>query len=559
MKIPKFRRLKIVEQIAIVTFLSVLIPMVISGIIINNISQHSLRAQLKESVVLIANMVSDEANYFIKQNKLNLEQIGYSINFIPTQNEKQKFLEMSCKKIPGCENLSIIKYQADLDKLIQKNHQKQILTLHEKMDNGDYIIITYNITELQDKLFHALNESNRQIYVLERNDQLVTAHNYTEEIFKQTMEMLPKYRKYDEPVIFGDIKNQPIVYIMKQDPKITVIVNTTEGVTKNAIVDSRVKIITAVFSAMIAIILFTALYLYYLYLNMRQLFKGIMAVSKGNYNRPIRLLKSAFTPYEIVFLSTEFNKMANAIHKSYILLKKNNKELKELNEFRSNLIDTVSHELRTPLTSIQGYTSRLMRKDIEIDEETKQKSLRIIKEQSEKLQRLIEDLLTIPDIERMRLKTVTEKVDLAEILERSEMLLRKKDNHEIIVEIEENFPRIIADKGRLEQVFVNLLENAVKYAYPDTIIKVETKIKNAKAVIYIKNECDIIPKDKLQKLFEKFVRLEDNTTRTTRGTGLGLFIVKGLVEAMNGKIELSSTEKCGFCAKVTLDLAEGKQ
>ena len=138
----------------------------------------------------------------------------------------------------------------------------------------------------------------------------------------------------------------------------------------------------------------------------------------------------------------------------------------------------------------------------------------------------------------MRLKTVTEKVDLAEILERSEMLLRKKDNHEIIVEIEENFPKIIADKGRLEQVFVNLLENAVKYAYPDTIIKVETKIKNEKAVIYIKNECDIIPKDKLQKLFEKFVRLEDNTTRTTRGTGLGLFIVKGLVEAMNGKIEL---------------------
>ncbi len=557
MKIPKFRRLKIVEQIAIVTFLSVLIPMVISGIIINNISQHSLRAQLKESVVLMANMVSDEANYFITQNKLYLEQIGYSLKFIPTQSERQKFLEMSCRKINGCENISTIKYQADLDKLIQKNNQEQKISIHNKIDSGDYIVITYKIDKLQDKLFHALNDSDRQIYVLAYDDQLVTSHNYSEKIFKQTMKMLPKYRTYDEPVIFGDVKNQPIVYIMKQDPKITVIVNTTESVTKNAIIDSRIKIITAVFSAMVAIILFTALYLYYLYLNMRQLFKGIMAVSKGNYNRPIRLLKSAFTPYEIVFLAGEFNKMANAIHKSYILLKKNNKELKELNEFRSNLIDTVSHELRTPLTSIQGYTSRLMRKDIEIDEETKQKSLRIIKDQSEKLQRLIEDLLTIPDIERMRLKTATEKVDLSEILERSEMLLRKKENHEIIVEIDEKFPKIIADKGRLEQVFVNLLENAVKYAYPDTIIKVETKIKNEKAVIYVKNECDVIPKDKLQKLFEKFVRLEDNTTRTTRGTGLGLFIVKGLVEAMNGKIELSSTDKCGFCAKVTLDLAEG--
>ena len=84
--------------------------------------------------------------------------------------------------------------------------------------------------------------------------------------------------------------------------------------------------------------------------------------------------------------------------------------MKKLNEFRTNLIDTVSHELRTPLTSIQGYTSRLLRQDIKIDEETRHKSLRIIKEQSERLKRLIEDLLTIPDIEGMRLRTNEESV-----------------------------------------------------------------------------------------------------------------------------------------------------
>ena len=111
--------------------------------------------------------------------------------------------------------------------------------------------------------------------------------------------------------------------------------------------------------------------------------------------------------------------MATEIHKSYIQLKKNNIELKQLNEFRSNLIDTVSHELRTPLTSIQGYTSRLMRQDIKIDEETRQKSLRIIKEQSERLKRLIEDLLTIPDIEGMRLRTKVEQVYIPELLEES--------------------------------------------------------------------------------------------------------------------------------------------
>ena len=106
--------------------------------------------------------------------------------------------------------------------------------------------------------------------------------------------------------------------------------------------------------AIFVIIFVTALYIYYLYINIRQLFKGIIAISKGNYERQIRLLTTAFTPHEIVFLAFEFNRMAGEIHKSYLQLKKNNIELKKLNEFRTNLIDTVSHELRTPLTSIQG-------------------------------------------------------------------------------------------------------------------------------------------------------------------------------------------------------------
>ncbi|MBQ8168804.1 GHKL domain-containing protein [bacterium] len=555
MKLFRSKRLKIVEQIAIVVFFAVLIPMIISGFIINNINQQSVRSQLRETAVLIANMVSDEIDFFVQQNNMTLNQMAYTLEFFPSVAQKENFMKNMEEKFSGCEDIAIVKYQADLEKLLQKSREEKKATIYTRMANGDYITVTYNIDDIESGLFRSLDKDNRQIYVLAEEGKLIAAHNYTEEVFIHTMELLPKYRRFDEPVIFGDVKNQPIVYVTKQNPKITIIVNTTEGITKRAINDNRVKIILAFMAATATIILVVALYTYYLYINIRQLFKGVIALSKGNYSRQIRLLTTAFTPYEIVFLACEFNKMANAIHKSYLQLKRNNVELKELNEFRSNLIDTVSHELRTPLTSIQGYTSRLMRQDIHIDEETKQKSLRIIKEQSEKLQRLIEDLLTIPDIERMRLKTVNEPIDLFEVLERSEMLLRKKDGHEIVMKIQEDFPLVLADKGRLEQIFVNLLENAVKYAYPDSIIKVETGIVDNKAKIYVKNDCDVIPKDKLQRLFGKFIRLDDNTTRTTRGTGLGLFIVKGLVEAMNGKIELSSTDGCGFCAEITMELA----
>lgn len=555
MKFFKFKRLKIVEQIAIVFFFSVLIPMTISGFIINNINQQSVRHQLRESAVLIANMVSDEIDFFIDQNQMTLTQIAYTLDYLPTSALKKDFLNTMKDKFPGCQNIQIIKYQADLDKLIQQNREEKRATLFTKLKNGDYLAVIYEVDDIQSQLFRSLTEDGRQIYVLAEDGKLIAAHNYTEKVFKETLHLLPKYRQFDTPIIFGDVKNQPLVYVTKQDPKITIIVNTTENITKQAIDDNRLKIILSVLAATATIILITALYTYYLYINIRQLFKGIIAISKGNYNRQIRLLTTAFTPYEIVFLAFEFNKMANAIHKSYLQLQKNNIELKELNEFRSNLIDTVSHELRTPLTSIQGYTSRLLRQDIQIDEETKQKSLRIIKEQSEKLHRLIEDLLTIPDIERMRLQTTNEPVNLFEILERSEMLLRKKDGHEILIKISDDFPLVYADKGRLEQVFVNLLENAVKYSYPDSIIRVEANSVDNKAIITVKNDCDVIPKDKLPKLFEKFIRLDDNTTRTTRGTGLGLFIVKGLVEAMNGKIEISSSIDCGFCAEVTIELA----
>lgn len=120
----------------------------------------------------------------------------------------------------------------------------------------------------------------------------------------------------------------------------------------------------------------------------------------------------------------------------------------------------------------------------------------------------------------------------------------------------DDFSPVIADKGRLEQVFVNLYENAIKYSYPDSPIIVTVEQHDNKAVIEVKNNCDIIPEKKLKTLFDKFVRLDDEMTRTTRGTGLGLFIVKGLVEAMDGTIELSSDEDFGFCATITLNIAD---
>jgi signal transduction histidine kinase len=492
----------------------------------------------------------------LKTNETTLVQIADTLEYLPSKFLKRKFIKDMAKRYPNCEDIIIVRNPQELEKVTENAHINEKPILSTQMKDGSFLVVIFNANDWDSQLFKSLDKDHRQVYIMDDNNRLISSHNFTPELYKDTIELLPAEKVEDVPVIFGDEKNRPFVYLHKTNPNITIVVSTTEHMTKRAIIDGRVKIILSVLFAILAMMLLIGFYIYYLYINIRQLFKGIMALSKGNYQRQIRLLSTTFTPYEIVFLANEFNNMASEIHKSYLELKRKNAELKKLNEFRSNLLDTVSHELRTPLTSIQGYTSRLMRQDIVIDDETKQKSLRVIKEQSERLKRLIEDLLTIPDIEGLRLQTDLGNVWLSEVFEQSELLLRKHDGHEIIVNIPDNFPQVVADKGRLEQVVVNLYENAIKYSYPETPIIVDVTQDGKKAVLEFKNKCDVIPLKKLKSLFDKFVRLDDEMTRTTRGSGLGLFIVKGLIEAMNGSVDLSSDEEYGFQAKVILNVAK---
>lgn len=558
MKKYRFKRLKIIEQIAIVFFIAVVIPMSISGFIINNINQQSVRHQLRESAILVASMVSDEVDFFLKTNESTLAQIADTLEYLPSKKLKIKFIKDVAKRYPNCDDIIIAKNPQELAKTTTDAHLNEKPILSTQMKDGSFLVIVFNSNNWDNQLFKSLEDDNRQIYIIDKEKHLLASHNFTPDVFKETVDSLPPYFEVEEPIVFGDEKNQPIVYLHRKNQDLTIVVNTTQNIAKKAILDNRVKIILSVLFAILSMMVLIGFYIYYLYINIRQLFKAVIALSKGNYQRQIRLLTTSFTPYEIIFLANEFNNMATEIHKSYLQLKKKNVELKQLNEFRSNLLDTVSHELRTPLTSIQGYTSRLMRQDIVIDEETKQKSLRIIKEQSERLKRLIEDLLTIPDIEGMRLRTVNSNIWINEVFEQSELLLRKRDGHEIIVNLADDFPQIYADKGRLEQVFVNLYENAIKYSYPDTPIIVDTAVNGDKVVIKVKNKCDKISPKKLNSLFEKFVRLDDEMTRTTRGTGLGLFIVKGLVEAMEGTITLTSDDEYGFCATIVLHTAKSE-
>ena len=547
------RRLKIAEQIIIVIFFAVLIPMTVSGVIISNINQQSNRAQLRSAAVMIANIVSEEIDVFEHSINNELTQIIASLEYLNNPSQEQSYLDSIIGNLPFYKELAIVE-KSQLEKYKMYSIQDDYAVFSRPMKNGHYLVAVLDINNLQKNLFKTLTEDKRQIFVLAGKD-IVATSNYSQEGYDKSIAQLPEKLKENEPVIYGDTKNQPLVYLKKTNPDVTIIVNTSKAVTKHTIDYNRDKIILSILLTILTVFFVVGLYTSYLYINIRQLFKAIIAISKGNYERRIRLLTNIFTPFEIVFLGNEFNRMVNQIHKSYIQLKKKNKELKQMNEFRSNMIDTVSHEFRTPLTSIQGYTSRLLRQDIKIDEETKVKSLKIIKRQSERLKRMIEDLLVIPDIEGARLNVNLVNLPINSIIESSIMLVRNDAHKEIVNNIQDCEIEILADTDRIEQVFVNLIENAIKYSNDDSPITLDYEIRDEKLVVSVQNAYEVIPREKLKTLFDKFTRVDDKTTRTTRGTGLGLFIVKGLVEAMNGEIRLYSNEECGFCVKVFMPIA----
>ncbi|MBQ8635477.1 HAMP domain-containing histidine kinase [bacterium] len=532
------RRLKIVEQIIIVLILAVLIPFITMGLIINNVSQQSIRSELANNATLMARFVGDAIESYVAFSQAQLNQMASGFNYIPSAMAKVQYFDEIEAKTKLFKNLDII----EKDKISKEiyNTQKERLTLYSQIDkNGTYYLSAEIGINIIDKLFS--KGAKRHIYIFDSQTSELILSNASNE---DAQEILLELNVKDgvKETLFGKKKNTPKAYYKIDNPDWFIIVDTTQKVTKKTITKARFRIILSLCLSALFIFIMVGLYTTYLYINVRQLFKGITAISKGNYDKKIHLLKSVFTPFEIVFLAKEFNYMANKINVSYQDLRKNNIELAQLNEFREHLVNATSHEFRTPLTSIIGYTSRLLRNDIQVDDETKIKSLQIIKQQAQRLSKMVEDLLVIPELESYSLKFNIEETDLAESINNVLEYL-KNDNIEFQTNIQQDLNYIYADSYRLEQILVNVIDNAIKYSIDNNPIKIEAFNNNLKPVVKIMNKCEKISPEMKEKLFEKFTRVDSDLTRTTRGTGLGLYIVKGLAEAMRIDISIDGEDE----------------
>jgi signal transduction histidine kinase len=219
----------------------------------------------------------------------------------------------------------------------------------------------------------------------------------------------------------------------------------------------------------------------------------------------------------------------------------------------SEVVSTVSHELRSPLTSVKGYTSLLLNRWERLKDEQKRMMLEQVHHDADRVTRLITELLDISRLETGRLVLRRQMTNVAELAEQVvEKLKLTYEDLDCEVYFPVGFPQVYADPDKLEQVLTNLVENAAKYASP-TGMKVVGEFDDHHVAVSVSDTGEGIPASDLPKVFKKFFRRDMGKPT---GTGLGLWISRGLVEAHGGRLTATSVMGEGSVFRFTLPLVD---
>ena len=215
--------------------------------------------------------------------------------------------------------------------------------------------------------------------------------------------------------------------------------------------------------------------------------------------------------------------------------------IRKAQEMQSVFISTIHHELRTPIAIIKGYASTLGRDDVEWERDVIREKMAIIEDESDRLTNLVEDLLTASKIQSAQvLQLSNADVDISDLAARSAARLESQAGRRIELSFPENFPTILGDETRLRQVIDNLLTNAIKYSPDNKTITVGGRFSRQSVTVFVRDEGAGIPKSESDRIFDRFYRIDNTITRRTQGAGLGLYLVKAIVEAHGGEIAVKS-------------------
>lgn len=266
----------------------------------------------------------------------------------------------------------------------------------------------------------------------------------------------------------------------------------------------------------------------------------VKQVAEGNFKVNIKRRDTTKCEYEYI---NEVDELAKNVNKMVA-------ELDGMDYMRKDFMSNVSHEIKTPIAAITGFTEILL--DGSIDESERQEYLEVINKESMRISRLCENMLHMSRLDSQVIVANLQKIRLDEQLRKCIILLSEKwSNKEIDFSIDLEEVSILSDYDMLQQVWINLIDNAIKYSRENCKIDISVKRLNDKSVkVSISDNGIGIEEGKLHRIFDKFYQCEESHKKS--GSGLGLSISKRIIELLNGTIECRSKKDFGTTMVVTL-------
>jgi len=228
---------------------------------------------------------------------------------------------------------------------------------------------------------------------------------------------------------------------------------------------------------------------------------------------------------------------------------------------KSDFVSTVSHEFRSPLTSIRQL-AEMLGSDRVSSEERRKRYYDVILEQSERLSLLVSNILDLARIDEQRFNLEYEEVDISQLLNTIVVRARKQGGEEgiaIRLNIDDELPPVSVDPDAITHIMTNLIDNAIKYSNESPDVAIGVKADGRELVITVSDKGIGIPKGEIDKVFERFYRVGDEFTRKVKGSGLGLALVRELVQAHSGTIKILSEPKRSSTFTIRLPMSNDKE
>lgn len=235
-------------------------------------------------------------------------------------------------------------------------------------------------------------------------------------------------------------------------------------------------------------------------------------------------------------------------------------EARAAEQMRVDFVANASHELRTPLSTLIGYAETLRERNHDIDEDTRERFLAIVHDEAQRMQRVVEDLISLSRIEAEKFTTPTEANDVEQLIDisvESARRMAEQRGSQLITKIEPGLPPIAADNVQILQVLDNLITNALRYGEPGTPVVIAARLEDAMVHLSISDRGEGIAPEHINRLTERFYRVDTSRSRSLGGTGLGLSIVKHIVERHRGRLTIESKVGKGTTVHVLLPVAIG--